>query len=113
MLSKLIRRLRPKPPADPDLRQFGRDVSEVMRTRISRAMAGTLSAAEAHRMVAEKQSAAVRAQLAYMRAHLDGAPAEANRAAFDIYNRAVQSNRKRLGHRRWWRWFSAGAKDEA
>jgi hypothetical protein len=110
MLLKLIRRLRRKPPAHPDLRQFGRDVREVMWTRISRALAGTLSAAEAHRMVAEKQSAAVRAQLAYMRALLDGAPAAANRAAFDIYHRAVQSNRKRLGKRRW-RWFGGSGEE--
>jgi hypothetical protein len=101
MLLKLIRRLRRKPPADPDLRQFGRDVREVMGARIARAMAGTLSADEARRMVLEKQSAAVRAQLAYLQTLLDGAPAAANRAAFDIYHRAVQSNRKRLGKRRW------------
>ena len=111
MLLNLIQRLRRKPPADPDLWQFGRDVNEVMWTRIARAMAGTLSAAEAHRMVAEKQSAAVRARLAYMQALLDGAPAAANRAAFDIYHQAVQSNRKRLGKRRW-RWLWRRAKDE-
>jgi hypothetical protein len=111
MLLKLIRRLRRKPPADPDLWQFGLDVKEVMQARISRAMAGSLSATEARRMVAEKQSAAVRAQLAYLQALLDGAPAAANRAAFDVYHRAVQSNRKRLGKRRW-RWLGSIAKDE-
>jgi hypothetical protein len=111
MLLKLIRRLRRKPPADLDLWQFGRDVREVMGARLSRAMAGTLRAAEARRMVAEKQSAAVRAQLAYMQALLDGAPAAANRAAFDIYHRVVQSNRQRLGKRRW-RWPGSTAKDE-
>lgn len=112
MLLKLIRRLFRKPPADPDLRQFGRDVREVMGTRIARAMAGTLSAAEARRMVLEKQSAAVRAQLIYIQALLDGAPAAGNRAAFDIYHRVVQSNRKRLRKRRW-RWPGSIAKGEA
>jgi hypothetical protein len=101
MLLKLIQRLRRKPPADPDLLQFGRDVREVMGARIARAMAGTLSAAEARRMVLEKQSAAVRAQVAYPRALLDGAPAAGSREVFAIYDQAVQSNRKRLGRRRW------------
>jgi hypothetical protein len=103
MLLKLIQRLRRKPPADPDLLQFGRDVREVMGARIARAMVGTLSADEARRMVLEKQSAAARAQLAYLRALLDGAPAAGSREVFAIYDRAVQSNRKRLGRRRW-RW---------
>ena len=101
MLRKLIQRLRRKRPADPDLRQFGHDVAEVMWARISRAMAGTLSAAEARRMVLEKQSAAVHAQLAYLQALLDGAPATGSREVFAIYDQAVQSNRKRLGKRRW------------
>jgi hypothetical protein len=101
MLLKLIQRLRRKPPADPDLVQFGRDVAEVMGVRISRAMAGTLSAAEARRMVVEKQSAAVRAQLACLQALLDGAPAAGSREVFAIYDRAVQSNRRRLAQRRW------------
>jgi hypothetical protein len=110
MLLKLIRRLRRKPPADPDLRQFGRDVREVMGARIARAMAGTLSADEARRMVLEKQSAAVRAQLACLQALLDGVPGSGSREVFDIYDRAVQANRKRLGRRRW-RW--PGARDAA
>jgi hypothetical protein len=111
MLLKFIQRLRRKPPPEPDLWQFGLDAREVMLARISRGITGNLSAAEARRMVCEKQSAAVRAQLAYMRALLDGAPASASRAFFDIYHRAVQSNRKRLGKRRW-RWPGFIAKDE-
>jgi hypothetical protein len=103
MLLKFIRRLRRKPPPGPDLWQFGRDAREVMLARIWRGMTGHLSAAEARRMVLEKQSAAVRAQLAFARALLDGAPAAASRAFFDVYDRAVQSNRKRLGKRRWLR----------
>jgi hypothetical protein len=101
MLLKLIQRLRRKPPVDPDLLRFGRDVREVMGARISRAMAGTLSPAEARRMVVEKHSAAVRAQLAYVRALLNGTPAAGRREVFAIYDQAVQSNRKRLRRRRW------------
>src|SRR5258707_13721438 len=97
MLLKFIPRLKTRPPADLDLWQFCLDVRAVMLARISRGMNGTLSAAEARRMVVEKQSAAVHAQLACVRALLDGAPASASRAVFDIYHRAVQANRKRLG----------------
>jgi len=63
-------------------------------------MTGDLSAAEARRMVLEKQSAGMRAQLAYARALLDGDPVSAGRGFFDIYHRAVRSNRKRLRKRR-------------
>jgi hypothetical protein len=99
MLLQFIKRLRRKSP--PDLRQFGLDAAEVMRTRISCAIAGDLSAAEARRMVLEKLSAGMRAQFACTQALLKGNPAAAGRACFDIYQRAVQSNRKRLGKRRW------------
>jgi hypothetical protein len=102
MLLKFIQRLRRKSP--PDLWQFGLDVREVMLARISRGMTGDLSAAEARRMVLEKQSAGMRAQLAYTQALLEAGPASANRAVFEIYHRAVQSNRKRLNKRSWlWR----------
>ena len=99
---RIIRRLRQKSP--PDVVQFGRDVGEVMSARISRAMTGDLSAAEARRMVLEKQSAGIRAHLAYTQALLKGDPAAASRGAFDIYHRAVKANRKRLRKRRW-RWI--------
>src|SRR5262249_3557519 len=82
--------------SSPDLWQFGLDVREVMLERTSRAMTGNLSEAEARRMVLEKQSAAIRAQLAYTRALLRGDPGSAGREVFDIYRSAVQSNRKRL-----------------
>ena len=59
-------------------------------------MAGKLSEIEAGRMVLEKQSAAIRAQLAYARALMKGDTASGNREVFDIYRSAVQSNRKRL-----------------
>jgi hypothetical protein len=94
----LVRRLRRRPPADPW--QFGRDVRDVMSARISRAMAGDLSAAEARLMVLEKQSAAIRAQHAYARALLNGDLASAHRDVWDIYQRAVRANRKRLHKRR-------------
>jgi len=93
-IQRLIQRRRRK--SSPDLWQFGLDVREVMLARTSRAMTGTLSEAEARRMVLEKQSAAVRAHLAYTRALLRGDPASAGREVFDIYRSAVQSNRKRL-----------------
>ena len=51
-------------------------------------------------MVMEKQTAASRAQLAYLQHLLEGEPAAASHAAFDIYHRAVRANRKRLARRR-------------
>jgi hypothetical protein len=94
----LVRRLRRRAPAD--VWQFGRDVREVMSARVSRAMTGDLSAAEARLMVLEKQSAAIRAQHAYARALLNGDLASAHRDVWDIYQRAVRANRKRLHKRR-------------
>jgi hypothetical protein len=87
----------------PNLWQFGLAVREVIAARISRAMTGKLSAAEARLMVIEKQLAAMRAHLAYTESILNGAPASALGAYFDVYRRAVESNRKRLSNRRW-RW---------
>lgn len=98
MLSKLVHRFGRKSP--PDLWRFGLDVQEVMSARISRAISGNLSAAEARRMVSEKQSALVRAQFACMQALFNGEPAKARRAVFEIFHRAVRSNRKRLRKRR-------------
>jgi hypothetical protein len=46
-----------------DLWQFGLDVREVVWARTSQAIIGELSDTEARRMVIEKQSAALRAQL--------------------------------------------------
>jgi hypothetical protein len=96
---KLIRlRARRSPP---NLQRFGFDAREVMCTRISLAMTGKLSPAEASRMVLEKQVAALRAQLACARSFLSGNPASTSRECFDIYRQAVHSNRKRLPkHRR-------------
>jgi hypothetical protein len=86
-----------------DLWQFGLDAREVMLSRISRGITGRLTAEEARRMVLEKQAAAVRAHCAYMHWLFNGNAGAANHAVFDIYNRAVHSNRKRLSRGRW-RW---------
>ena len=101
VLFEFVRRLRRKQP--PGLWQFGRAVREVIAARTLRTMTGELSTAEARLMVEEKQWAAVRAQLAYTEAILNGEAASALDAYFDVYQRAVESNRKRLSNRRW-RW---------
>jgi hypothetical protein len=49
----------------PNLWQFNLAVRDVIAERTSRALTGELSAAEARRMVMEKQLAAMRAHLAY------------------------------------------------
>jgi hypothetical protein len=72
-----------------------------------RAMTGELSAAEAYCMVMEKQLAVIRAQLAYTESILNGEAASAIGAYFDVYQRAVESNRKRLSNRPW-RWPRSG-----
>ena len=84
--------------------EFSSAVREVIAARMARAMSGKLSAAEARLMVAEKQSAALRAQFAYMDAIAKGRAALAWHAYFDVYQRAVDANRRRLAQRRW-RWF--------
>ena len=52
-------------------------------------------------MIEEKRWAAVRAQLAYTEAILNGETASALGAYFDVYHRAVEANRERLCSRRW------------
>jgi hypothetical protein len=94
-------RLRRKSPSN--LWQFGLAVHDVMAARTLLAASGKLSAAEAHRMVDEKRRAAFRAQLACAEAILHGRGAAAADAYFDVYQRAVDLNRKRLRKRRW-RW---------
>jgi hypothetical protein len=102
MRKTFIQRLLRKSP--PDLWDLGVGAGEVMLARISRAAAGRLTAAEARRMVVEKQVAGVRAHFVLARAFLDGKPDLGRRAVFDIYHAAVQSNRKRLRKKsRWWR----------
>jgi len=101
-LLEFFRRLHRKSP--PDLWHFGLAVREVIAARMWRAMTGKLSAAEARRMVMEKQLAAMQAYLACTKSILTDA-ASAPGAYFDVYHRAVQSNRRRLSSRRWrWPW---------
>jgi|SRR6516165_3591647 len=99
-LFKLLRRRRTPPP---NLWQFGLAVSDVIAARTMLAMAGKLSAGEARRMVEEKRLAFLRAQLACTDAIVNGRSASAGRDYFNVYKRAVESNRKRL-RRRGRRW---------
>jgi hypothetical protein len=102
-----VRALRRHHRAPADVFQFGRDVHNVMSTRLTRAMTGELDAAEACRMVGEKQLAAVQSQVAYAQAIMGGKAATAVGAYFDVYRCAVKRNRKRLGARRKrWRGWS-------
>jgi hypothetical protein len=97
----LLRRTRRKSP--PDLWQFGLAVHQVIAVRTALAMIGKLSTAEARRMIDEKRLAALQAQFACTKAILKGRGASAPNVCFDVYKRAVKSNRKRLTSRgrRW------------
>jgi hypothetical protein len=87
----------------PNLWLFGFAVHDVIAARTLLAMAGKLSAAEARRMVEEKRLAVFRAQFACTEAILKGRGASAASDYFDVYKRAVESNRRRLRNRGW-RW---------
>ncbi len=99
-LFELFRHRRNPPP---DLWQFGLAVREVIAARTLLAVAGKLSAAEARRMVEEKRVALFRAQFACSEAIINGRGASAASDCFDVYQRAVEANRKRLSNRGW-RW---------
>jgi len=101
LLFEFLGRLRRK--SAPNLLRFGLSVHEVIAVRMSRALTGELSAAEARRMVVEKQFAAILAHLAYTESILKGKVALGLGAYFDVYQRAVESNRKRLKNGGW-RW---------
>ena len=103
ILLKFVRRLRRKSP--PNLWQFNLAVRDVIAARTLRAMTGELSTAEARRMVMEKQLAAMQSHIAYTESVLNGEAASAPGAYFDVYHRAVQSNRRRLRNRRWRPWL--------
>jgi hypothetical protein len=77
-LFDFLLRLRRKSP--PTLWDFGLAVREVIAARMLRAMTSELTAAEAKRMIMEKQLAVMRAHLAYTESILNG---EANRIARD------------------------------
>ncbi len=98
-MQQFLKRFRRKPALD--LWQLAHDARDVMQQRILLAASGRLSAHEARRMVVEKQTAALRAQFAYMQWLFDGKPAAGSDAAFAIFHREVRSNRRRLAHTRW------------
>ena len=102
-LSEFLERLRRRSP--PNLWRFGLAVREVIVARMLRAMTGKLSAAEVRRMFVEKQLATIHAHLAHTESILNGEAASAPAAYFDVYQRAVESNRKRLSNPRW-RWLN-------
>ena len=87
------------------LRELGLGARDVIAARMLLAVTGKLTATEARRMVEEKRLAAVRAQIAYTGAIINGELASAPHAYFDVYRRAVASNRRRLSTLRW-RWLS-------
>ncbi len=93
-MQRVLKRFRRNHPLD--VWQLAHDARDVMQQRIMLAATGRLSAHEARRMIVEKQSAALRAQFAYMQWLFDGRPAAASDAAIAIYQRAVRSNRRRL-----------------
>ena len=84
----LRRRLRRR--SSPDIGEFSFAAREVIAARVARALTGTLSAAEARLMIAEKQLAAVRAQSAFVNAFLQGEASSALNAYFDVYRSAVE-----------------------
>jgi hypothetical protein len=92
---------RPRRQIPPDFLEFGLAAREVMAARTLRAVTGQLTSTEARRMIQEKQSAAIHAQVAYTEAILNGKAASAPGAYFDVYRRAVAANRKRLIAPRW------------
>jgi hypothetical protein len=102
MRTKLLRR--PERESLSELCRLALDAQQVIIARMFRAVSGTLSATEARRMVLEKPSTAVRAQVAYAHATLGGDPAAGQRACFELYRQAVRANRRRLGKSRW-RWL--------
>ena len=103
-LKRLLRKLGSgrKRPGLGDLATFARDAGEVIARRTTQGMTGKLSAREAHRMVAEKQSAAVKAYLAFTKHALQGRIGSASAASFNVFKNAVSSNRRRLRRRTWW-----------
>ena len=79
-----------------DLWQFGLDVHQVMTARILSMVTGELTAHEARRMIAEKQTAYSHAQISGAYALLFGGPAMASREMIGVYQRAVRANCSRL-----------------
>lgn len=79
-----------------DFTKLARDASEVIAARTTRGLTGTLSATEAHRMVAEKQAAVMKACFTFTTHALRGRIGSAPAASFNVFKKAVASNRRRL-----------------
>jgi hypothetical protein len=87
-----------------DVTKLARDAGEVIAARTTQGIKGTLSAAEAHRMVAEKQAAAIKAYFAFTKHALRGEMSSGQAASFNVFRKVVSSNRRRLRRRTWWLW---------
>lgn len=84
---RVLRKLGPgrKGPHLGDLATFARDAGEVITRRTAQGITGKLGAGEAHRMVAEKQSAAVKAYFAFTAHALRGKFGSASAASFNVF----------------------------
>jgi hypothetical protein len=92
-----------------DFTKLAREAGEVIAARTTKAFSGSLGAGEAHRMVAEKQAAAMEAYLAFTKYALRGQISSASTASFNVFRKAVSSNRRRLRRRARRRLVSARA----
>jgi hypothetical protein len=79
-----------------DFVELAREAGEVIAARTNQALTGTLTAAEAHRMIAEKQAASVNAYFAFAKSCLSGNPQIAPYSSFQVFRKAVSGNRRRL-----------------
>jgi hypothetical protein len=82
-----------------DFTKLARDAGEVIAARTTKALSGSLDAREAHRMIAEKQAAAMEACFAFTQHALRGEINSASAATFNVFKKAVSSNRRRLRRR--------------
>jgi hypothetical protein len=80
--------------------ELARDAGEVIAARTHQALTGTLTATEAHRMIAEKQAASVNAYFAFAKSFWSGDPQAAPYSSFQVFRKAVSGNRRRLKRRR-------------
>jgi hypothetical protein len=83
-----------------DFVDLARDASEVIAARTQQAMTGTLTAAEARRMVVEKQAASVNACFAFAKSFWSGNAQAAPFSSFQVLRKAVSGNRRRLKGKR-------------
>jgi hypothetical protein len=83
-----------------DFAKLGSDACEVIAARTAQGMTGTLSAAEAYRMIAEKQAAVVQAWFTFTKHALNGELNSASASSFEVFRKAVSKNRRRLRRRK-------------